>query len=68
MVRSMYSCGQAKPASLLSAEGIFYESKFILDSFIFCVSPARFLRWFAAIVDFSTRSRVSLVTYFALTR
>ena len=35
-----------------------YESKFILDSFLFYVSPARFLRRFAAIVDFSTRSRV----------
>jgi len=35
-----------------------YESKFILDSFIFCVSPARFLRRLAANVDFSTRSRV----------
>ena len=32
-----------------------YESKFILDSFIFCVSPARFLRWLAAIVDFFPR-------------
>jgi len=35
-----------------------YESKFILDSFIFCVSPARFLKHLAANVDFSTRSRV----------
>ena len=37
---------------------LFYESKFILDSFIFHVSPARFLRWLAAIVAFSPRSRV----------
>jgi hypothetical protein len=35
-----------------------YESKFILDSFIFCVSPARFLRRLAAIVAFFARSRV----------
>ena len=33
-----------------------YESKFILDSFIFWVFPARFLRRLAANVDFSTRS------------
>ena len=43
---------------------IFYESKFILDSFIFWVFPARFLRWFAANVDFSTRSRVSTCVLF----
>ena len=35
-----------------------YESKFILDSFIFCVSPARILRWFAANVDFFPWSHV----------
>ena len=35
-----------------------YESKFILDSFLFRAFPARFLRRLAAIVDFSTRSRV----------
>ena len=29
-----------------------YESKFILDSFIFHVSPMRFLRWLATIVAF----------------
>ena len=43
-----------------------YESKFILDSFIFCVSPARFLRRLAAIVDFSTRSRVSSCDLFGI--
>ena len=43
-----------------------YESKFILDSFIFRVSPARFLRWFAAIVDFSTRSRVCSCDLFGI--
>ena len=36
-----------------------YESKFILDSFIFRVSPARFLRRLAANVAFFARSRVS---------
>ena len=35
---------------------ILYESKFILDSFLFHVSPARFLRCLAANVDFSTQS------------
>jgi hypothetical protein len=35
-----------------------YESKFILDSFLFRVSPAKILRRLAANVDFSTRSRV----------
>ena len=35
---------------------LFYESKFILDLFIFCVFPMRFLRWLAANVDFSTWS------------
>ena len=34
----------------------YYKSKFILDSFIFWVFPARFLRRLAANVDFSTRS------------
>src|SRR5271168_1303046 len=43
-----------------------YESKFILDSFIFRVSPARFLRWFAAIVDFSTWSRVCSCDLFGI--
>ena len=33
-----------------------YKSKFILNSFIFCVSPAKFLRCLAANVDFSTWS------------
>ena len=37
---------------------MYYKSKFILDSFIFCVSPTIFLRRLAANVDFSTRSRV----------
>ena len=44
----------------------FYESKFILDSFIFWVFPARFLRWFAANVDFSTRSRVCTCDMFGI--
>ena len=39
-----------------------YESKFILDSFIFWVSPAKFLRGLAANVDFSTWSRDFLDT------
>ena len=43
-----------------------YESKFILDSFIFWVFPARFLRWFAANVDFSTRSRVCTCDMFGI--
>jgi hypothetical protein len=44
-----------------------YESKFILDSFIFCVSPAKKLRRLAANVDFSTRSRVcTLVTFLSV--
>ena len=38
---------------------LYYESKFILDSFIFCVSPARFLRRLAANVAFFAWSRVS---------
>ena len=38
----------------------FYESKFILDSFIFWVFPVRFLRWLAAIVNIFPRSRVCL--------
>ena len=42
----------------------YYESEFILDSFIFSVSPARFLRWLTAIVEFIPWSRVCrLVTY-----
>jgi hypothetical protein len=45
-----------------------YESKFILDSFIFRVSPARFLRRLAAIVNIFPRSRVFHVTYLALSR
>jgi hypothetical protein len=45
-----------------------YESKFILDSFLFRVSPARFLRRLAAIINIFPRSRVCLVTYLALTR
>ena len=45
-----------------------YESKFILDSFIFRVSPARFLRRLAAIINIFPRSRVTLVTYLASTR
>src|ERR1700678_352835 len=36
----------------------FYESKFILDSFIFWVFPARFLRRLAANVNLLPRSRV----------
>ena len=37
----------------------------ILDSFIFRVFPAKFLRWFSSIVEFIPRSRVySLVTFF----
>ena len=36
-----------------------YESKFILDSFIFCVSPSRFLRRLDANVAFFAQSRVS---------
>src|SRR5271168_2531517 len=47
-------------------KNLFYKSKFILDSFIFRVSPARFLRWFAAIVDFSTRSRVCSCDLFGI--
>ena len=43
-----------------------YESKFILDLFIFWVFPARFLRWFAANVDFSTRSRVCTCDMFGI--
>ena len=38
--------------------GQLYESKFILDSFIFRVSPARFLRRLAAIINIFPRSRV----------
>jgi hypothetical protein len=40
-----------------------YESKFILDSFIFWISPARFLRWLAAIINIFPRSRVFHVTF-----
>ena len=47
---------------------LFYESKFILDLFIFCVSPARFLRHLAAIINIFPRSCVTLVTYLASTR
>ena len=36
----------------------YYESKFILDSFIFRVSPTRFLRHLATIINIFPRSRV----------
>ena len=45
--------------SLLTYDFPYYKSKFILDSFIFCVSPARFLRRLAANVAFFARSHVS---------
>ena len=44
------------------ARSLGYESKFILDSFLFCVSPARILRWVVAIIAFFARSRVTPVT------
>ena len=48
--RECYTCG---------IQGhINYESKFILDSFIFRVSPARFLRRLAAIINIFPWSRV----------
>ena len=47
---------------------VFYESKFILDLFIFRVSPVRFLRRLAAIINIFPRSRATLVTYLASTR
>jgi hypothetical protein len=62
------NCGSLEALGTGDVEFRYYESKFILDSFLFRVSPARFLRRLAAIVDFSTRSRVCLVTYLALTR
>ena len=51
-----------RPLYLECAE-LYYESKFILDSFLFRVSPARILRWVASIVAFFARSRVIHVTY-----
>ena len=44
----------------------FYESKFILDSFLFWVFPARFLRRLAAIVNLLPRSRVCSCDLFGL--
>ena len=41
-----------------------YESKFILDSFIFWVFPARILRRLTAIVNIFPRSRVSSCVLF----
>jgi len=35
-----------------------YESKFILDSFLLCVSTAKFLRRWAAIVDLFPRLHI----------
>ena len=43
-----------------------YESKFILDSFLFWVFPARFLRWLAAIVNLLPLSRVCSCDLFGL--
>ena len=43
---------------------VIYKSKFILDSFIFWVFPARFLRRLAAIVNIFPRSRVSFCVLF----
>ena len=43
-----------------------YESKFILDSFLFWVFPARFLRWLAANVNLLPRSRVCSCDLFGL--
>ena len=44
----------------------FYESKFILDSFLFWVFPARFLRWLAANINLLPRSRVCSRDLFGL--
>ena len=45
---------------------IYYESKFILDSFIFWVFPARFLRRLAAIVNIFPRSCICSCDVFGI--
>ena len=45
-------------ATVTTRSFISYESKFILDSFLFWVFPARFLRWLAANVNLLPRSHV----------
>ena len=50
--------------STVQFHSIHYESKFILDSFIFWVFPARFLRRLAAIVNIFPRSHVSSCVLF----
>ena len=53
-------------ARVRSKQLVYYESKFILDSFLFWVFPARFLRWLAANINLLPRSRVCSRDLFGL--
>ena len=55
-VHTMFEVKKSLNLANLSTTHRYYESKFILDSFLFWVFPARFLRWLAANVNLFTWS------------
>ena len=65
-VHTMFEVKKSLNLANLSTTHRYYESKFTLDSFLFWVFPARFLRWLAANVNLLPRSRVCSCDLFGL--